>query len=326
MSGTHNRSSKWLRSLGALSLGFSLLLLFAILFGRGVMRFDAPEEFWAQKGELDSVAVERVGGDSLYDAYQLTLVSDAGYRLRAYLRAPRQEGKWPALILLGGVRTGKMAAELVTPASPHVIVGLDYPWDGPTQLTTVQFLRNIFALRRAMLLTPSAIFLAIDYLERRDDVAPGRIILTGASFGAQLAAVAGALDPRVGPVVLCYGGGDYSLLLYGSLKLKPAWLRRAVARAGAWFLAPLEPLNYVAGIAPDPLIIINGLNDDRIPYESVYLLYETAGHPKRLVWLDEGHISSRNEALLQRVLQTAVYSLDELRRTAQVRGPTEPIR
>ena len=291
-------------------LGAALLLLAGgIVFLRQALSFDAPEEFWLQKGELTATEVEPAGSDSLYEAFDITLVSSAGYRVRGHLRVPRREGRWPALIILGGVRTGRMAAELITPYSPYIILGLDYPWDGPVRLTTWQFLVRVFAIRRAMFLTPSAVFLAIDYLETLPEVDSSPVVLAGASFGAQLVTVAGALDKRAGPVLVIYGGGDWTALLRANLKVKPDWLRSRLASAGAWLLEPVEPLQYAGQVAPRPIIFINGLEDKRIPRHCVEALYEAAGEPKRMIWLEEGHISSRNPELIERVLQAAARAL-----------------
>ncbi len=146
-------------------------------------------------------------------------------------------------------------------------------------------------------------------LETRDDVEESEIVLAGVSFGAQLAVVAGALDGRPSTVLSIYGGGDYGQLLRGSLQVEQPWLRGALADLGAWLIAPLEPLDYVQYVSPRPLIIINGRLDDVIPIYCVEALYEAAHEPKQLIWLDEGHISSRDEALLGRVLRAAVAAL-----------------
>jgi hypothetical protein len=296
----------------AIALAAVVLLCFGtwLVVARS-LSFDAPEEFWRQKGELAEASATEVGGDSAYRAYELTLTSTAGYSVRGYLRAPRHSARTPALLLIGGVRTGRMSAELVTPPEPHVILGLDYPWEGPTQLNWLQFLVRLFAVRRAMLLTPSAVILAVDYLRARPDVDTAAIVLAGASFGAQLAVVAGALDERVGTVISIYGGGDYATLLRANLKFGPGWLRTLAARLGAWLLAPLEPLDYVGSIVPRRLLMINGLRDDRVPPQSVGSLYDAAGRPKQLLWLDEGHISPRDRALVARVLAAAVRALED---------------
>jgi len=299
----------WTRRRHRLALALLLFAAICFLVGR-VLSFDAPEQFWRQKGELVDVETAAVGGDSLYDAFQVTLVSDADYQVRGHLRVPKQVGRWAAVIVIGGTNTGRMAAELFTPAEPYVILGLDYPWEGPTRLSWWQFLLRVFAVRRAMLLTPSAVMLGADYLESRPDVDRSRLVYAGASFGAQLITVAGALDARAGKVLIIYGGADYAALLRANLKVRPLWLRSTLARAGAWLVGDIEPLDYVGQIAPRETIIINGRRDERIPVSSVESLYRAAGEPKQLIWLDEGHISSRHPETIVPVLAAASRALD----------------
>ncbi len=301
--GKASRRQRWLAGV--------LLALAALgLVGGWALSFDAPEEFRSQKGELAAVEMAAAGADSLYDALQITLVSSADYQVRGYLRVPRLRGCWPAVIVIGGTNTGRMAAELFTPEEPYVILGLDYPWDGPTSLSWWQFLIRVFAVRRAMLLTPSAVMLGADYLATREDVDMSGLVYAGASFGAQLITVAGALDERAGKVLIIYGGGDYAGLLRANLKVRPLWLRSGLARAGAWLVGAIEPLDYVGQIAPRETIIINGRRDDRIPVSSVEGLYQAAGEPKQLIWLDEGHISSRYPETIAPVLAAASRALD----------------
>lgn len=296
------------RALFWISGALTLLVVTGVALSRA-LAFNAPEEFWRQKGRLAAVELEPAGGDSLYQSFAVVLSSDAGYRVRGHLRVPRQEGSWPAIINLAGVRTGRMAAELIQPDSPYIILGLDYPWDGPTKLSAWQFLTRLFAIRRAMLLTPSATMLGIDYLTTRADLDPSAIVLAGASFGGQLAAVAGAVDERASAVLVVFGGGDYSQLLQANLKVKPLWLRSLLAHLGAWLITPLEPLDYVGSISPRPLILINGERDTSIPRQSVEALYAAAREPKTLIWLDEGHIRPRDHELIQRVLRAAYEAL-----------------
>jgi len=303
--GGERRFSKRAVVLGALVL---LIAVVAVPL-KLALSFDAPDEFFRQKGELSGARLEPADSDSLYAAYHVVLSSDAGYRVRGYMRVPRALGPWPAIVVIGGTDTGRMAAELFTPDEPYVILGLDYPWEGPRQLTWFQFLVRMFAVRKAMLLTPSAVMLGVDYLESRPDVDISGLVLAGASFGAQLITVAGALDDRASSVLIIYGGGDYAALLRANLKVKPGWLSSAIARAGAGLLAPIEPLDYAGQIAPRRTVIMNGREDDRIPLESVEMLYEAAGEPKELVWLDAGHISSRDPASIERVLGAASRAL-----------------
>jgi fermentation-respiration switch protein FrsA (DUF1100 family) len=310
---------------------FGLVLLLAAL---GLLTlwwklgFDAPEEFWEQKGDLVRADIDTLEGDAAYAAYHLQLASSTGQTIRGHLRVPRQEGSWPSIIVMGGVGTGRMAAELITPDDPYVVLGLDYPWEGSTRLSPFQFTVHIVAIREAMLETPSAVMLAIDYLRAHPSVDRSGPVLVGASFGAQLMTVAGALDERAGPVLSVYGGGDFAALLYHNLDVRPEWLRSGLAKAGAWLLWPVEPTRYVADIAPRPFIMINGNQDKRIPTVSVEALYQAAREPKRLIWLDEGHITPRNPELLSRVLDAAAEALVDLSRkrleNVQGSGEDEP--
>ena len=299
----------------------ALVVLFAVVAVslESALSFDAPDEFWRQKGGLSGAELEQADGDSLYEAYHVVLTSDAGYRVRGYMRVPRAAGLWPAIVVIGGTNTGRMAAELFTPDDPHVILGLDYPWEGPRDLNWFQFLLRVLAVRRAMLLTPSAVILGADYLGSRPDVDISQLVMVGASFGAQLITVAGALDDRAGTVLVIYGGADYAALLMANLKVKPIWMRRALAGAGARLLAPIEPLDYAGEIAPRRTIVINGIGDDRIPRRSAELLYEAAGEPKEHIWLDMGHISSRDPQSIERVLQASLKALG-------LRGDDEKVR
>jgi hypothetical protein len=278
------------------------------------LRFDAPEEFWKQKGDLVGVEIDTLDGDAAYAAYDVRLASSTGQSIRGHLRVPRQEGAWPSIIVIGGVGTGRMAAQLITPDEPYVVLGLDYPWEGSTRFSPLQFLLHVLAIRRAMLETPSAVMLALDYLRAHPSIDKSGPVLVGASFGAQLMTVAGALDTRAGPVLSVYGGGDFAALLYHNLDVRPEWLRSALAKAGAWLLWPVEPTRYVADIAPRPFVMINGNQDKRIPTASVEALYQAAGEPKRLIWLDEGHITPRDPELLSRVLDAAAEALVDLSR------------
>jgi len=322
-----NMTPRFLPESSARRLFLGLIGLVVLVGGFALwrtLRFDAPQEFWQQKGELSHVRTERLQGDSLYEAYHVELSSSAGYSLRGHLRVPRQPGRWPAIIVIGGVNTGRMAAELITPDEPYVVLGLDYPWEGSTRLTPLQFLVRVLAIREAMLLTPSAVFLAIDYMETHPRAQDSGPVLVGASFGAQLMTVAGALDTRAGPVLAVYGGGDFAALLRANLKVKPQWLRSALARAGAWLIEPVEPTRYAHRIAPRPFVMINGTEDSRIPKTSVLALYEAAQEPKRLIWLKEGHISSRRPEMLERVLDAAAEALVEIGAAANRQTASSP--
>jgi fermentation-respiration switch protein FrsA (DUF1100 family) len=162
---------------------------------------------------------------------------------------------------------------------------------------------------------PASVMLAIDHLARRPDVDTTRIAVIGSSLGVPAATIATALEPRVDGLALIYGGGDLGRLIAANLSLRPAWLRGVVGAYGAWLLGPLEPTRYAGRVAPRPFVMINGSGDTRIPRASVEDLYRSAGSPKRLVWLDTGHLEPGDRGLIRALVDSAVSRLPILSRT-----------
>jgi fermentation-respiration switch protein FrsA (DUF1100 family) len=71
----------------------------------------------------------------------------------------------------------------------------------------------------------------------------------------------------------------------------------------------LAPERWIADIAPRPLVMINALDDERLPRASVERLFDSAREPKEMIWVSGGHVRSEAEAvrplvkmLLERIL------------------------
>lgn len=287
---------------------------------RDVPAFEGPHTFRALKGELAGVALSPARSDPCEQHYDLELRSSRGWSVRGYLRVPTCAGgaRLPGVVVLGGIRTGRHSATLVQVREPQVVLGLDYPWSGPRRLTWLEFLRRLPEIRRSVLATPAALLLAADYLSgRRADVQADSLILVGASLGVPFAAAAAAVDERFTAVALVYGGGDLPCLINANFRRAypraPMW----IARIGKRLAEPVEPLRYVAAVAPRPIVMVNGSGDPRIPASCVEALYAAAKEPKRLVWLKTSHITPRNDALLQAVMDAAMGALESLRAAAR---------
>lgn len=295
---------------------------------RDVPAFEGPETFFQLKGRLAGVAVELVDSTAAERGYDLGIQSTEGWSVRGHLRVPATPPGTtrPAVIVLGGLGTGRRAAHLVRAREPHVVLGLDYPWAGSSRPSLFEIVRSLPEIRHSVLRTPAALFLAADYLGGRPDTRGDDLVLIGASFGVPFAATAGALDPRFRSVLLLYGGGDNRNLIAWNLERRypaaPEWF----ADAAAAVVAPVEPLCYVGAIAPRRIVMVNGRRDERIPVASARLLYEAAREPKTLVWLDAAHISPRNDSLLQAIADTAVRVLESpaARAGAAAEDPLEP--
>ncbi len=275
------------------------------------------------KGRLAAARLEPLGRSGSEQTFAVELESSRGWSVRGHLRVPTGAGPEPkpAVVILGGIGTGRKAADLVHPREPHVILGLDYPWEGSRRPDLGEIVTSLPDVRRSVLLTPSALLLAADYLAGRPDVRDDDLMMIGASFGVPFVTTAAALDERAHTSLPIYGGGNYRELIRSNLKRRspsaPAW----VADLAAWIVEPVEPLQYVERIAPRWVVMVNGLRDDRIPRETVYALFAAAREPKTLVWLDTPHITPRDDALLQAIADTAIRILESPSRPRRPRRP-----
>jgi dienelactone hydrolase len=148
----------------------------------------------------------------------------------------------------------------------------------------------------------------LDYLLSRPDVDPARIELVGTSLGAPFATIAAALDPRVSRLWIVHGGGEpYRLIEHGLEGRIPFMPARTVVAALATLLLSgpsFAPERWVARVAPRQLVMINALEDERIPRRSIEVLWAAAGEPKEIIWLPGPHVGPERTAVLTDIVDT----------------------
>lgn len=133
---------------------------------------------------------------------------------------------------------------------------------------------------------------AIDWVAQQVPGAP--IGLIGYSMGGAIAILAAAQDKRVGAVVSdCAFASQrdaISHVVQRTLRLPSgpflAAADRMMERRQGFRFESVEPRAQVHRIAPRPLFIIHGDQDEIVPVSHAYELYEAAGEPKRL-WIVE---------------------------------------
>ncbi|MCS7208711.1 MAG: alpha/beta hydrolase, partial [Fimbriimonadales bacterium] len=142
---------------------------------------------------------------------------------------------------------------------------------------------------------------AVDFVAR---TAPGLpIVVYGASMGGAAALLAAAQDERIRAVIAdsAYARlsdavkdwwrnavGKASTLLHPTL-----WLGSLITRQSPRKVAPEE---VIAQIAPRPVLLIHGTEDQLIPPYHAERLFQAAREPKRLWWADGcAHVQARYE-------------------------------
>lgn len=252
-------------------------------FGEGLLEMHGGPGVW-------ETAFER--RDEAHEYHTVRLRGGAGISVTASLRTPVGDPRrYPALVVLGGLRTGRGTIEYLDRTPGLVLLCLDYPYEGKREgLTVTEFVRALPAIRRAIVETAPAVMLGVDYLLARDDVDPDRIVLAGGSLGALFVPAAAALDGRIAAAAILFGAGDIERLARANIGA-PAMLAAPAAWAVAVLTAPVEPLAYVGRISPRPVFMLSATGDPRVPLACSRLLHDRAREPKTIRWIDAGHVS-----------------------------------
>ena len=265
----------------------------------------------ARAGRLVGADVTAAGADEVSTYWNVHLRSTSGLTPVAQIRVPRSgTPPYPTGVLMGGLNRGRRivnARGLEDIARVAVVLSLDYPLKHGPRGSSRELVTAAARLRPAGLDTIAEILLALDYLESRPDVDRGRMFLVGASLGAPVVTIAGAVDDRPAAVIALYGGGQLGSLVASTLQHHdqrhpyPRWQALVLGHALAWLLTPLDPVRYAADIAPRPYLMVNGDDDSLIPPPNVEAVFAAAREPKTLMWIEGEHIQPDEDVLIRRL-------------------------
>jgi hypothetical protein len=248
-----------------------------------------------------------------YDLYRVRL-SGAGDTATGQLLRPRGvRGPFPAVLLNNGRELNSAALEYLPPEFGDIVVlSLDYPKAVPYQFKAMTLLLENDQVRRQLRRIPKLFSLGGAYLTQRSDVDSSRIAIVVTSFAVPFGVIAAAKDRRFRNVGLIYGAGDLGRVLEANLSIEPGLLRKMVVWLASEVYYEFEPTQYVAAIAPRPLIMVNGRDDPQMPVRAVRALYAAAREPKSLIWLTTGHLQPTDTALIRVLVDTTLARLPVL--------------
>lgn len=266
-------------------------------------------------GSVTSASTSTSGTRGRYTEYRVHLTGSAGLSATGLLLRPeRGTGPWPAVLLDDGRELNSRAVDYLPPEFGNVVVlALDYPPQFPHTLTFSTLLAHSRQLRAVARRVPALFILGGEYLAHRPDVDSTRVAIAATSFAVPFAVIAAASDSIFRNVALIYGAGGLAHVIAANLSLHPAFLRSIVARLAVQPFTKLEPERYVGGIAPRPIVMVNGVDDPQMPRAAVESLYSAARQPKALIWLRTGHLMPTDTALIRALVHTALARLPVLR-------------
>ena len=283
-------------------IAVTLIVLSAVGGAAWLVRDPLPR-FVARRSEIASATsgAPLVDGDFSLTPVRITAKSGLAVDLEVR-RALADSGRLlPLALILGGPYTGREAARLVGDTRGVVVAAISYPFSGNPRPDAPTFLREIPKIRAAFLDTPPAIMLAIDHLVSAPGVDSSRIEAIGVSLGAPFVCIAGAIDPRIRRVWAVHGsGGSYQPLeanmrrtiSFGPLRLIAAGLANVIIAGPR-----LDPARWVGRIAPRSFVMINAIDDERLPRSSVDALYDAARQPKERIWMTGAHVHGDRETI-----------------------------
>lgn len=284
---------------------------------------DPEPVFVRRTGSIVSVDSGARVRDGAMEEQEIRLASSTGMRLTLAVRGPASgvagssdDHSGPAVpkrqtfLVLGGYERGRGASALITDTRGTIFASLDYPYDGDLKAKGLAVVAQVPAIRRAFYDTPPAVSLAIDYLLSRPDVDPARLELVGASFGAPFATIAAARDRRVRRLWLAHAGGHpFAMIDTGLVREIPFAPLRWPVSALATVLASgpqLAPEHWVGRVSPRPVVMLNALDDERIPRRSVDALWAATHEPREQVWLPGRHMQGDRPDVLRALVDSVM--------------------
>jgi pimeloyl-ACP methyl ester carboxylesterase len=223
-------------------------------------------------------AVPSIGEGNLPDASSIELHTPLA-DIRGWYLAPRNGA---AVVLVHGTsgnRLGTLTEARILAHAGYGVLLFDWPGSGESTGKTAWGAGERAALRAAL-----------DFAEKQPGVLPGRIGVFGFSMGTLIAVQVAAVDTRVGALFVTGAFGDPDPpLAHQFQRWGPFSARGAVwgAHLGGMDLEGQRPKDIAHLIAPRPLFIVAGSDDDVIPPDNARALYDSALEPRTL-WIVAG--------------------------------------
>jgi dienelactone hydrolase len=200
----------------------------------------------------------------------------------------------------------KMSSEMLT-AVGIATISIDAEYHGERKRAdrkeSMAF--NSYMLRDAWIQSVIDLRRAVDYMQSRDDIDRSRIGYLGFSMGGMLGSTLGGVEPRIKCFLLAVpGGGLVNIVQHlpemlkkepmlkdyvGNLEVTPAMIEAVRDIASV-----IDPIYFVGGIQPRPLMILVAKNDEIIPVEASNMLIAAAHarEPGQVMRLPGGHATS----------------------------------
>ena len=247
---------------------------------------------------------------------EITLLSRDNSKVKGTLILPsKTEAPHAAVVLMGGLRTGRRAAELIPKTYLDrgiAVLSLDYHLAGHLPMPGEKARWYHYLQYPSYLFTSvENIIDAADYLAKREDIDANRIALVGVSFGIYFVPAAMAAQKRYSAMAIVYGGAPMGKMAEHNFTVIPASFRPAIGTLVDLLVAPLEPTKHLSRIRERPVLYIVSTEDEQIPMECIKSVENSIAGPKTIDYLKTRHVNPRNKKLISKLASKAMDWLEE---------------
>ncbi|MCC6354269.1 MAG: dienelactone hydrolase family protein [Verrucomicrobiae bacterium] len=225
---------------------------------------------------------------------RMEFTGPGGERIPCLVCTPSKgEGRLPAVIFLYGIGMNCRDIEPVAPLFAEAGFALFCPEQlmrGDRKEPNISPVVQALRFNRRVRQTGAELRALADALEEVPDVDVSRIYFWGASFGAITTARDVAEDPRFRAAIFTLAGGDLGrFVAEGPTRDRASVPQRWALSAAARYFAAMDPVRFVGGIAPRPMLFQNTEGDDILPRACAEALHNAAGEPKEIRWYPFAH-------------------------------------
>lgn len=279
------------------------------------LRGDKTEVFYATRGTYRGARILAASDGPVSRTRLVALLSDGSDGGRAvataYVRTPRRLAPgYRILLTYAGEKTGQQILGLIPERPDLVLVAVQYPFERPR--SPGEYFAGPYRLRQAVFRAVAGGMLALSYLQETEGLSLDRVTVLGVSLGSPFGVLHGALDPRVGTVLLVHGGGEIPATLRGYERRRGRFLRGELfAGTAAVLVDSFAPERYIGRIAPRRLVMVSSRRDKYFSVAGVERLFARAGEPKTLLWTDTEHVGAKKTAIVRELVDLIEAHLDE---------------
>lgn len=247
--------------------------------------------------------------------HRLNIQTDNIGEIEAYISSPTEvEKPLPLLIIMGGWESGAKNFRLIPNPGNYHILFYRYSYQ-PDVWKEGWWLREVFAMREAILEVPTQVLALQAYLASLQSVDPSRISVMGFSLGALFVPsvyhLASHRDVGLAPGVIAFGGADLAAILSTNLKQIPSITRVPLASTAAYVLDAVEPIHHLSHM-DNRFLLLHAANDEMMNVYSRGVLEDLVLEPKESVTIESGHIGTNKKELIEKVVQISTDWLEKV--------------